>query len=33
LMPDPGVRTESCVTPGLRRVLRRRAESMKYAPK
>ena len=33
LTSDPDVRTESCGTPGLRRVLRRRAESMKYAPK
>ena len=33
LMSDPDVRTESCVTTDLRRVLWRRAESMKYAPK
>jgi hypothetical protein len=26
LMPDPGVRTESCLTPGLRRDFWRRAE-------
>jgi hypothetical protein len=33
LMSDPDLRTKSCVTTDLRRVLRRRAESMKYAPK